>query len=153
MNSLKELIIGTSKGWTQLLKSRGMFTKVVLFAYSIMLTVNGCWALCISEQKIFSLDSEFARSDQIHVVLLFPNPAFYYDFITPLFFLKEQFHTFIPVVLLWYISHSSNPLFLRGWKWILITSLGGGIWKIKKGQVFLKEGGGGGGGAAGSFPT
>ena len=151
MNSLKELMIGTSKGWTQFLQSRGMFTKVVLFAYSIMLTVNGCWALCISEQKIFSLDSEFARSDQIHVALLFPNPAFYYDFITPLFFLKEQFLTFIPVVFIWYISHSSNPLFLRGWKWILITSLGGESEKLKKGQVFLKEGRGAG--AAGSFPT
>ena len=144
-------MIGTSKGWTQFLQSRGMFTKVVLFAYSIMLTVNGCWALCISEQKIFSLDSEFARSDQIHVALLFPNPAFYYDFITPLFFLKEQFLTFIPVVFIWYISHSSNPLFLRGWKWILITSLGGESEKLKKGQVFLKEGRGVG--AAGSFPT
>ena len=151
MNSLKELMIGTSKGWTQFLQSRGMFTKVVFFAYSIMLTVNGCWALCISEQKIFSLDSEFARSDQIHVALLFPNPAFYYDFITPLFFLKEQFLTFIPVVFIWYISHSSNPLFLRGWKWILITSLGGESEKLKKGQVFLKEGRGVG--AAGSFPT
>ena len=151
MNSLKELMIGTSKGWTQFLQSRGMFTKVVLFAYSIMLTVNGCWALCISEQKIFSLDSEFARSDQIHVALLFPNPAFYYDFITPLFFLKEQFLTFIPVVFIWYISRSSNPLFLRVWKWILITSLGGESEKLKKGQVFLKEGRGVG--AAGSFPT
>ena len=150
MNSLKELMIGTSKGWTQFLQSRGMFTKVVFFAYSIMLTVNGCWALCISEQKIFSLDSEFARSDQIHVALLFPNPAFYY-FITPLFFLKEQFLTFISVVFIWYISHSSNPLFLRGWKWILITSLGGESEKLKKGQVFLKEGRGAG--AAGSFPT
>lgn len=150
MNSLKELMIGTSKGWTQFLQSRGMFTKVVLFAYSIMLTVNGCWALCISEQKIFSLDSEFARSDQIHVALLFPNAAFYY-FITPLFFLKEQFLTFIPVVFIWYISHSSNPLFLRGWKWILITSRGGESEKLKKGQVFLKEGRGVG--AAGSFPT
>ena len=150
MNSLKELMVGTSKGWTQFLQSRGMFTKVVLFAYSIMLTVNGCWALCISEQKIFSLDSEFARSDQIHVALLFPNPAFYYC-ITPLFFLKEQFLTFIPVVFIWYISHSSNPLFLRGWKWILITSLGGESEKLKKGQVFLKEGRGVG--AAGSFPT
>ena len=41
----------------------------------------------------------------------------------------------------------------------MIISLGGGIWKTKKGggstvqgQVFLKGGGGGGGGGAGTFP-
>ena len=130
-------MIGTSKGWTQFLQSRGMFTKVVLFAYSIMLTVNGCWALCISEQKIFSLDSEFARSDQIHVALLFPNPAFYY-FITPLFFLKEQFLTFIPVVFIWYISRSSNPLFFKGMEVNFNYLPWRGIWKIKKGAGLLK---------------